>query len=518
MNAKRILIALMCLTIGLGIQAEESKELNKLLKAVRKVTNREKSGDKEVAEAEKALQLVIEKHPEEAGKAHVYFADIYVFSKNKELHDETKALKLYRQSIKELAPDDKLLGFACNRMGIFFQEGKVVPQNFDSAYVYFEKAQEIDKKYIGGYAQLIQLGLGTNADPAYALTCYMEGIAAGVDCYMNATNLCYVFDQELKGTLDKEGKDLYDVYFAKSLEGDNPLALQYLKKAADRKYLPAMADLGTVLFSGSLGEQDKVAGLDYLKQAAEAGFTTAWHNWATNSYLYKNNDGKGHSINESMQFYRESMPGYEKAATLGFPPSQSALANMYFIGLGVEPDMDKAYVYAKAAKDQGDKLGDEDQWNLWGLSPILIHAANQTILDKVIEPGHKSTHLVKRKLSTQKKQELDAEAAKLPTLKQYVTRLLNRFATTATLTLGPKATTSSEKEQQVGKPVAGASAANADFYQTRYNKFGRQVRKALSGESVDRDLIASYQATMKKIAQEAADKGFTIERNEWETK
>ena len=146
MNAKRILIALMCLTIGLGIQAEESKELKKLLKAVRKVTNREKSGDKEVAEAEKALQLVIEKHPEEAGKAHVYFADIYVFSKNKELHDETKALKLYRQSIKELAPDDKLLGFACNRMGIFFQEGKVVPQNFDSAYVYFEKAQEIDKK------------------------------------------------------------------------------------------------------------------------------------------------------------------------------------------------------------------------------------------------------------------------------------------------------------------------------------------------------------------------------------
>ena len=89
----------------------------------------------------------------------------------------------------------------------------------------------------------------------------------------------------------------------------------------------------------------------------------------------------------------------------------------------------------------------------------------------MIEPGHKSTHLVKRKLSTQKKQELDAEAAKLPTLKQYVTRLLNRFATTATLTLGPKATTSSEK-----------------------------------------------QATMKKIAQEAADKGFTIERNEWETK
>ena len=66
MNAKRILIALMCLTIGLGIQAEESKELNKLLKAVRKVTNREKSGDKEVAEAEKALQLVIEKHPEES--------------------------------------------------------------------------------------------------------------------------------------------------------------------------------------------------------------------------------------------------------------------------------------------------------------------------------------------------------------------------------------------------------------------------------------------------------------------
>lgn len=514
MNAKRILIALMCLTIGLGIQAEESKELNKLLKAVRKVTNREKSGDKEVAEAEKALQLVIEKHPEEAGKAHVYFADIYVFSKNKELHDETKALKLYRQSIKELAPDDKLLGFACNRMGIFFQEGKVVPQNFDSAYVYFEKAQEIDKKYIRGYAQLIQLGLGTNADPAYALTCYMEGIAAGVDCYANATNLCYVIEQELNGTLDKEAKDLFDAFFAKNLEDDKPAALKYLKESASRKYLPAIADLGTVLSDGSLGEQDKVAGIDYLKQAAEAGFTTAWHNWATYSYLYKNNDGKGHSIEKAMQFYRESMPGYEKAAALGYAPSQSGLANMYFLGLGIEKNFAEAYVYAKAALDQGEK-GGEDQWSLWGLKPILIHASNQTILDECAGSKEKK---IKGKYSPENIEAFNESAAKLPTLKQYVTRLLNQYSASVFLTLGPKVSTSAEKEQQIGKVVAGASAANADTYQTRYNKFGRQVRKALSGESVDRDLIASYQATMKKIAQEAADKGFTIERNEWETK
>lgn len=519
MNAKRILIALMCLTIGLGIQAEDSKELKKLLKAVRKVTGHEKSGEKEVGEAEKALQLVIEKHPEEAGKAHVYFADIYGFGKNKALFDDAKALKLYRQAIGELAPDDKLLGFACNRMGVFFEEGKVVPQNFDSAYVYFEKAQEIDKKYIGGYAQLIQMGLGTNADPAYALACYMEGIAAGVDCYMNATGLCYVFEQELNGTIDKEAKALYDAFFAKSLENDKPAALRYLKKAADRKYPPAMSDLGLVLFSGRLGEQDKAAGVAWLEQAAEAGFIPAWHSYASCSYEYKNNGGQGHSVSEAMQFYRESMPGYERAAALGFAPSQSGLANMYFIGLGVEQDMEKAYVYAKAAKDQGEQ-GGKDQWNMWGISPILIHAANQTILDNVIEPGHKSTHLVKRKLSPEKKQELDAEAAKLPTLKQYVTRVLNQYAAnaSASLVLGPKASTSAEKEQQVGKAVTGASAANAGFYQKAYDKFGRQVQKALKEDVVNRDLITSYQATMKKYAQEAAAKGFTIERSEWETK
>ena len=105
----------------------------------------------------------------------------------------------------------------------------------------------------------------------------------------------------------------------------------------------------------------------------------------------------------------------------------------------------------------------------------------------------------------------------MPTLNQYVTKLLNQYAASASITLGTKASTSAEK-QQMGKTVEGNAAANADFYQKTYNKYGRQVRKALNVEPVDRDYIASIQATMKRIAKEATDKGFTIERNEWETK
>ena len=106
----------------------------------------------------------------------------------------------------------------------------------------------------------------------------------------------------------------------------------------------------------------------------------------------------------------------------------------------------------------------------------------------------------------------------MPTLSQNVTKLLNRYAASASITLGMKASTSAEKQQQMGKATAGSTAANVEFYQNMYNKYGRQVKKALKAESVDREYIASIQANMKHIAKEAADKGFTIERNEWETK
>jgi TPR repeat protein len=516
MKTNRIIITLMCLFIGLGIQAEDSKELKKLATAGVKA-KKEKSGEKELKAVEKEFQNVIAKHPEEIGSAHLFLAEMYAYSLSAEIKDESKAYKLYRQAMTELPEGDKRLGYAYQNIGIYFQKGKEVTQNFDSAYVYFEKAQEIDKSFIGGYAQLIQTGLGTNQDPVYALTCYMEGISAGIDCYADATNLCYVFEQELNGTLDMEAKELYDMYFTKKLEGDNPAALKYLKEAVARNYLPALYDLGTTLCKGDMGEKNQVAGLDYLEQAADAGYLTAWHNYATLSYEYKNNDGKGHSIDEAMKFYRESMPYYEKAAKLGFARSQMALANMYFIGLGVDKDMDKAYIYAKAASDQGEKI-DKDRWNMWGINPILIHASAKTIQEKVIGPNPDKTELRDRKLSAEKKQELDAEAAKMPTLNQYVTRLLNQYAASASISLGKKASTSAEKEQQMGKAMVGNAAANADFYQNNYNKFGRQVRKALNEEPVRRDYIASLQATMKRYVQEAANKGFTIERNEWETK
>ena len=516
MKTNRIIITLMCLFIGLGIQAEDSKELQKLVKEAVKAL-KEKSGEKELMAVEKAVQNVVAKHPEETGKAHSYLAEVYGHSKSAAIKDEAKAYKWYRQSLTELPEGDERFGYGYQNIGIYFLKGKVVTQNFDSAYVYFEKAQEINKRHIGGYAEMIQTGLGTNQDPVYALTCYMEGLAAGTDCYADATNLCHVFEQELNGTLDREAKDLYDMYFTKKLEGDMPTALKYLKDAAARNYLPALYDLGTSLYTGEMGEQDKAAGLNYLKQAADAGYETACHSYASYSYDYKNNDGKGHTINESMQFYRESMPYYEKAAELGFARSQMGLANMYFIGLGVEKDMDKAYIYAKAATNQGEKI-DKDQWNMWGINPILIHASAKTILEKVIVPNPKKTELHDRKLTAEKKQELDAEAAKMPTLNQYVTKLLNQYAASASITLGMKASTSAEKQQQMGKTMEGNAATNADFYQKTYNKYGRQVRKALNVDPVDRDYIASIQATMKRIAKEATDKGFTIERNEWETK
>ena len=103
------------------------------------------------------------------------------------------------------------------------------------------------------------------------LTWFMGGIPAGSDCYADATNLCYVFEQELNGTLDKEAKELYDMYFTKKLEGDNPAALKYLKEAVARNYLPALYDLGTTLCKGDMGEKNQVAGLDYLEQADDAG-------------------------------------------------------------------------------------------------------------------------------------------------------------------------------------------------------------------------------------------------------
>ena len=444
----------------------ESSELRKLINKVNKC-EQENATQKDMASTVELAHKVIEKNPKETGAAYYYLGEIYARTNSEKVRDYEKAMDCLQKSLHALGPKNKLRSFAHYNIGLLYYQGKGMEQNYDSAFVHFEKAQELNKSLIGGYAEMIEFGLGTNKDPGYALTCYEEGISAGVDLYEKAYGLRYVIQHMINNDLNEEAYKNYQMYVITcSAKNDEKGSLKYLKASSDAGFVPAMCSYASYLRQGELVEKNLEEAVRLYKVASDAGYLPAMFNYA---YTYK--------LFDNSITLEEEFKLYKKSADLGFPLSQTTVGAYYYNGWGVKANIEEAYKWNFIAAKQGEKQAKINLQNI-GVN-----------------------------LSKEQRDTLEVEALKLPTSNKESSKLLAELSSIPTFG-NDKSNAGAQKSQ-----TSAGGALNASFYQSQYNKYSRKAERELKSPEPRADYLASLQKNMSSLAEQALAKGFTINRN-----
>lgn len=444
----------------------ESSELRKLLNKVNKC-KQENATQKDMASAIELANKVIEKNPKETGAAYYYLGEIYARTNSEKVRDYEKAMDCLQKSLHALGPKNKLRSFAHYNIGLLYYQGKGMEQNYDSAFVHFEKAQELNKSLIAGYAEMIEFGLGTNKDPGYALTCYEEGISAGEDLYEKAYALRYVIQHMINNDLNEEAYKNYQMYIITcSTKNDEKGSLKYLKASSDAGFVPAMCSYAFYLRQGELVEKNLEEAVRLCKVASDAGYLPAMFNYA---YTYK--------LFDNSITLEEEFKLYKKSADLGFPLSQTTVGAYYYNGWGVKANIEEAYKWNFIAAKQGEKQAKINLQNI-GVN-----------------------------LSKEQRDALEVEALKLPTSNKESSKLLAELSSIPTFG-NDKSNAGAQKSQ-----TSAGGALNASFYQSQYNKYSRKAERELKSPEPRADYLASLQKNMSSLAEQALAKGFTINRN-----
>ena len=444
----------------------ESSELRKLINKANKC-KQENATQKDMASAVELANKVIEKNPKETGAAYYYLGEIYARTNSEKVRDYEKAMDCLQKSLHALGPKNKLRSFAHYNIGLLYYQGKGMEQNYDSAFVHFEKAQELNKSLIAGYAEMIEFGLGTNKDPGYALTCYEEGISAGEDLYEKAYALRYVIQHMINNDLNEEAYKNYQMYIIPcSAKNDEKGSLKYLKASSDAGFVPAMCSYAFYLRQGELVEKNLEEAVRLCKVASDAGYLPAMFNYV---YTYK--------LFDNSITLEEEFKLYKKSADLGFPLSQTTVGAYYYNGWGVKANIEEAYKWNFIAAKQG-----ENQAKI-NLQNIGVN------------------------LSKEQRDALEVEALKLPTSNKESSKLLAELSSIPTFG-NDKSNAGAQKSQ-----TSAGGALNASFYQSQYNKYSRKAERELKSPEPRADYLASLQKNMSSLAEQALAKGFTINRN-----
>ena len=444
----------------------ESSELRKLINKVNKC-KQENATQKDMASAIELANKVIEKNPKETGAAYYYLGEIYARTNSEKVRDYEKAMDCLQKSLHALGPKNKLRSFAHYNIGLLYYQGKGMEQNYDSAFVHFEKAQELNKSLIAGYAEMIEFGLGTNKDPGYALTCYEEGISAGEDLYEKAYALRYVIQHMINNDLNEEAYKNYQMYIITcSTKNDEKGSLKYLKASSDAGFVPAMCSYASYLRQGELVEKNLEEAVRLCKVASDAGYLPAMFNYV---YTYK--------LFDNSMTLEEQFKLYKKSADLGFPLSQTTVGAYYYNGWGVKANIEEAYKWNFIAAKQGEKNAKINLQNI-GVN-----------------------------LSKEQRDALEVEALKLPTSNKESSKLLAELSSIPTFG-NDKSNAGAQKSQ-----TSAGGALNASFYQSQYNKYSRKAERELKSPEPRADYLASLQKNMSSLAEQALAKGFTINRN-----
>ncbi len=131
-------------------------------------------------------------------------------------------------------------------------------------------------------------------------------------------------------------------------------AIAYYQKQAMAGNSEAMIELGTVYLEGRGIPADRELAKSWYQKAIDAGNTKAYR--LLGNYYYYDRDKSGRPIkNENEKRVELGCEVFKKGAELGDPNCMCEVGDMYFEGLTVDQDYDKAFgYYKKALKALGD--------------------------------------------------------------------------------------------------------------------------------------------------------------------
>lgn len=210
-----------------------------------------------------------------------------------ELKNYAEAMDWYRQAAEQGNAR------AINNIGVFYQYGHGVSQDYKEAMVWFQKAAVKGQFAISMYniGNLYFQGQGVSRDMGEALVWFKKAAEKENSAAMFMVGYIYALAQ-----LDEE-------------------AMIWYKKSAEKGIASAMAAVGYLYAK----KQEPVEALKWYRQAAEKGDATAMYNIAA---LY----AKGEGINQD---YGEAMTWLKKAHEAGNTDAKTLIAHLYEQGLGV---------------------------------------------------------------------------------------------------------------------------------------------------------------------------------------
>ena len=340
---------------------------------------------------EKRVRDILVTHPEDKGVADLTLATLLYSSKSKVIVDSPRAFELFKQAYAELPEGTLSYALALNNVGnCYYQKRDGLTQDFDSAYVYFSKAAEIDKRFKVSVARMKEIGIGTDKDLRYALECYVEALKAGGDAYYEAYALRYALENEADDELVKSNHEkTVKGVFESGANNDYVKAKEYFEEAAEKGYLPAIVYLGNYYFIDN-DPIKKEKGIELYKKAADEGYIPAMHAYALQYCYWKNWQAGGkYTLFEIKKTYFDYiMPYIENAARHGYALAQQELGECYHYGIGVKRNTENAYLWYGAAARQGcemrDFLGSTTKQQYEKMAK-KVHAKKKAELDKTID-------------------------------------------------------------------------------------------------------------------------------------
>ncbi len=264
--------------------------------------------------------------------------------------------------VKEIQPlAEKGYAKAQFRMGWLYERGIGVPQDFQKAMMWYEKAMANgDTSAIARVGWMYELGMGVERDYAKAARYYNEAIRAG-----NALGyafLGWIYETGKGVTLDRlKARALYEKgaemgnYLAMSrlgftyqvgwgLDRDEKKAVELYQKCVDHGEPLSMTRLGHMYNLGQGGlEVDHKKALALLRESERYNVPASF---AFLGFMYEN----GWAVDRD---YAEARKLYEKAAGLDAPFAYFRLGVLYKDGLGVSRDREKARELLKRAAGLG---------------------------------------------------------------------------------------------------------------------------------------------------------------------
>jgi len=377
---KQVIIAIILIVVCTTTCNAYSKQMIKANKALLALERKQNATQKDQQKVVDMLQEVINNATYILDKceASIELAECYSENVPEQIRDYAKAGELYKNALElvceqypstdtDQADDVKNLKWkAFYNTGYYCYYKRTSSQDLSKALEYFTEAAYYAPRFHRAVGEFYELGLGCDIDPEMALMHYTEAMHNGTDSHAKFYSTEYYVNQVSADKLDTLAfNDFREGILLQKMAGEQinyDQVKQHLTAAAERGYSPAQFELGTAYlngkFSGGKSDENLKQAEEWLKKAADDNYLPALGNLA---YFYETG-GKGYASDKGRE---KALPYYEQAAMGGYPPAQCALAVYYYMGFaGKEKSILAAQYWLECSADKGYKLAKDYLANL----------------------------------------------------------------------------------------------------------------------------------------------------------